>query len=324
MAVSPNLHPTTTTTHYPLPLQLFTTTMNKIVGCLVIPIGGVFAMGCVVAHHVPSLPNGGILQFGVPWFFFVSGFWMGFKFLDYDGNAADIWKQECARRVRTLIVPYFLWNLIWFPVLFVANWLGWRYCGAERIVDGSTDCIVRCLGLSMWQWPALVPTWFLRSLFVASVIVGGVWALLGVGRRFGVKGRIVVAAAVFWGLWFLMEKIGPSGIWWEGFFCFGIPVFGMACFSTGGVIASFLRNRPESGCAWASFIRRQMMPVYLLHVPVILMISWIARAVGVYQYLIDVKGCVLLGGIGVIGAIVVGKMMRLFLPKVTYVLFGGR
>ena len=292
----------------------------------VITIAGAFAMGCVVAHHVPSLPNGGILQFGVPWFFFASGFWMGFKFLGCDGNTVGVWKRECARRVRTLIVPYFLWNLIWFPILFAANWLGWKYCGAERLVDGSTDSIMRCLGLSVWQWPALVPTWFLRSLFVASVVVGGVWALLGVGggRRLGNMGRMVVAAAVFWGFWLVMEKFGPSGIWWNGFFCFGIPVFGMACFVTGGAIASFLRSRPESGGAWVSFVRRQMMPVYLLHVPVILMISWIARATGGYQYLTDVGGCVLLGCIGVIGAVVAGEMMRLFLPNTTKVLFGNR
>ena len=101
-------------------------------------------------------------------------------------------------------------------------------------------------------------------------------------------------------------------------------MFGMACFATGGAIASFLRSRPESGGAWVSFVRRQMMPVYLLHVPVILMISWIARAAGGYQYLTDVGGCVLLGCIGVIGAVVAGEMMRLFLPNTTKVLFGNR
>ena len=63
------------------------------------------------------------------------------------------------KRVRSLLVPYFLWNLIWFPVLFLSNWIGWKYFGAERVVDGSVDSIVRCLGFSPWRWPARARGW---------------------------------------------------------------------------------------------------------------------------------------------------------------------
>lgn len=293
----------------------------------IITFAGVFAMGCVVAHHVPTPSDSGLLGVGVPWFFFASGFWMGFRFLDGDGVGA--WKRECARRVRTLLLPYFIWNLMWFPILFAANWVGWRYCGAERVVDGSVDSIVRCLGLSVWQWPALVPTWFLRSLFVASVLVGGVWTLLGLvksdsGRRLVKAVRMIAAAIAFWGIWWIVERHGPSGGWWDGFFCFGIPAFGMACFATGGAVAAVVGKRPESGGGFVSIIRRQMMPVFLLHVPVILMISWVARAVGQYHHLMDVRGSVVIGVAGVVGAIVAGEMMRAFMPRVTGVLFGGR
>lgn len=74
-------------------------------------------------------------------------------------------------RVRTLLVPYYLWNFIWFPILFFFNWIGWRYFGAERVVDGSVMCVLRCLGLSIIGPPALVPTWYLRALFVAVSII---------------------------------------------------------------------------------------------------------------------------------------------------------
>ena len=125
------------------------------------------ALGLVVAHHVPSLPQGGILGFGVPWFFFASGFWMMKE--DFD------WSGEVCKRVKNLLIPYYLWNVVWFPILFGCNWIGWRYCGANRVVDGSWECVIRCLGLSPWQWPALVPTWFLRALFVVVLVVGGLW-----------------------------------------------------------------------------------------------------------------------------------------------------
>lgn len=293
----------------------------------IITIIGVFAMGCVVAHHVPLLPNGGILKFGVPWFFFASGFWMGGKFLAAGIDVMEIWNREIKKRFRTLLLPYFIWNMMWFPVLFAANWIGWRYCGVERIVDGSADSIIRYLGFSIWRMPALVPTWFLRSLFVACVIVGLVWTGFGKcgnsGRSTWIV-RMVMAAVVFWAIEFTLEKYDPVGVWWKGFLCFGIPVYGMACFATGGAVAAMMRSRPESGGGIVSMIRRQMMPVFLLHVPVILMISWILRALGKMVFLADPLANVFLGIVGVTGAIAIGEMMRAFMPRVTYVLFGGR
>ena len=98
----------------------------------------------------------------------------------------------------------------------------------------------------------------------------------------------------------------------------------MACFATGGAVAAMMRSRPESGGGIVSMIRRQMMPVFLLHVPVILMISWILRALGKMVFLADPLANVFLGIVGVTGAIAIGEMMRAFMPRVTYVLFGGR
>lgn len=293
----------------------------------IITIVGVFAMGCVVAHHVPASTNDGILKFGVPWFFFASGFWMGGKFIGCYGNAASVWKQECARRVRTLIVPYFLWNLIWFPILFAANWIGWRYCWVERVVDGSFDCVIRCLGFSVWQWPALVPTWFLRSLFVASVIVGAVWvgfSKCGKGLRFAWIVRTATAAVIFWAIEFILGKYGPDGEWWDSFLCFGIPVYGMACFASGGLLSAIVKAQSKSSNRIIACVRRQMMPVFLLHVPVILFISWTARAVGRADIFADTFVNVIIGIAGISGAIVIGEVMRAFIPRMTGILFGGR
>ena len=196
-------------------------------------------------------------------------------------------------------------------------------------MDGSVDSIIRCLGFSVWQWPALVPTWFLRSLFVASVIIGRVWVALGLIKcgKESYYTRMVkmgMAAVVFGGIECVVKKYAPPGDWWRGFLCFGIPVHGMACFATGGVFSSIVKMPTKSSNHTVACIRRQMMPVFLLHVPVILIISWTARVLGWTSFLMDPLVNIILGIVGAAGAIVMGEIMRAFIPRITGVLFGGR
>ena len=164
---------------------------------------------------------------------------------------------------------------------------------------------------------------------MASVIVGGVWTLLGFVKftqeRYFFKTLFMATTAIiFWALEMVLRKFGPSDNWWDGFLCFGIPVFGMACFATGGVLASLVKMPPKTNSGISALVRRQMMPVFLLHVPVILMITWVARAVGSYQHLTDSDGSILLAVVGVVGAIILGEAMRAFMPRITCVFFGGR
>lgn len=56
----------------------------------------------------------------------------------------------------------------------------------------------------------------------------------------------------------------------------------------------------------------------------ILIVSWIARAVGMTAYFAGIKGDIFYGIVGVVGAIVMGEIMRAFVPRTTYVLLGGR
>ena len=286
----------------------------------IIAIFNVLAISLVVCLHLPSLPHCWVLDFGVPWFFFASGFWYGCR--------PRRWSEEVRKRVRSLLVPFFLWNLIWFPILFTMNTIGWKYFGAERVVDGSVDSIVRCLGLSAWRWPALVPTWFLRALFVAAALVGGLWALCAWGRRWGKYGEIVcrvVVACVLSMMAFTFRLWRPDGSMWGGVFTVGVPVCGMACFAVGGVVALMVGDQGDEECggAWI-FLRRQMMPIYLLHAIVIMMCGWCAKGLGCFKYLVTSWGDVIMWFVAVLGAILLGWMMRRFFPCAAQILFGGR
>jgi len=280
----------------------------------------VMAMALVVCHHLPTHPQGGILEWGVPWFYFASGFW-------YDAKPRK-WNAEILKRARTLLVPYFLLNAIWFPILFLANWAGWKYLGAERVVDGSAASIIRCLGFNPWAWPALVPTWFLRALFVASIGVAGIWSVLDAEVLKGRKPRIVLralTALVLWSVVLMRHRWCPADGNWADFFVFGVPLYGMACFALGG----FASTVAGIDCSHAVHpfvvgIRRHLMPVYVLHAIVIVVCGWIARVAGLYERLLTINGDVAMWIVGVAGALLLGEEIRRCSPRFAELIFGGR
>ncbi len=287
-------------------------------------IASAVALGLVVAKHVPALHSGGAFEWAVPWFFLASGYWMATRF---EGGGWSCWRRETAKRVRSLLVPYFLWNLLWFPVLFAANLLGSRLFGWPRIIDGSAACIVRCLGLDPFAWPALVPTWFLRSLFIVAVLTGAVWTITGPRRT----ARLLFAALASLA-WIALCMAGPLPGGLDGLLRFTFNVQGFAFFSLGGAIASFLppgRIAPpqgRGGLAWRlhETLRPLLMPVFLLHVPVIVPIGWAAKALHVYEPLKSTAGSLAMWCIGVGGAALAAHALRRFLPRTAKVLFGGR
>lgn len=280
-------------------------------------IGSAVALGLVMCLHLPTLPKHWLLDLGVPWFFFASGFWFAASGKGFGEKMRD--------RVRSLLVPYFLWNLIWFPLLFACNWLGWRFCGATRAVDGSWPCLVRCLGLSPFAWPALVPTWFLRALFAVAAVVGGLVAV-GPRRRSAVWQAAVCAVA--WGVcWAVMRRF-PEGTMWHGFFVFGLSLPGCAWFATGMCAHAALRfaGVAEGGAApeWVRLLRRQLMPVYVLHAAVIVAVGRVAKTLGLFGYLATAAGDVAMWFVGIAGSVAIGAALRRHAPRTAKILFGGR
>lgn len=275
------------------------------------------ALGTVVCLHLPSLPQHVLLGWAVPWFFFASGFWYA--------RSAKPFAEQVKARVKSLLVPYYLWNLIWFPVLLVANWLGGRYYGALRVVDGSAACVIRCLGLDPLAWPALVPTWFLRALFVTVVIVGGLDRLLMSSGCRQTVGHTVVFA--FFGLAYATRSVWmPETSAWQSFFSFGVPLLGCACFAAGLVAANAVRRSrlDRSQAPWVQMVRRQMMPVYILHAIVIMIVGWGARALHCFAFLTTGFGDVVMWLVGVGGAVALGEALRRRASRISSLLFGGR
>lgn len=107
--------------------------------------------------------NRGICTLAVPFFFTVSGFFLTKH--AYDNNW---WKCEISKRVKTLLIPYFLWSILYFlyalPLILIANILASESLTRNLPINISDFYIY--LRLNPFKYPYLIPLWFIRCLFL--------------------------------------------------------------------------------------------------------------------------------------------------------------
>ena len=114
-----------------------------------------------------ELFNKGICIIAVPFFFVVSGF-----FLAKHIHENCWWKREVVKRVRTLLIPYFSWGILNFlyaiPLILIANILA--NTSLLRNFPTTLSDFLHILGLNPFQYPYLIPLWFIRCLFLFVLV----------------------------------------------------------------------------------------------------------------------------------------------------------
>ena len=120
-------------------------------------------------------------KMAVPLFFLISGFLLAGHVSD-----EDWWKQENSKRVKSLLIPYVLWSVLWMLFLVFRQLLG-NYVQGHPLLDGVLLIVTdhRFLGLDLFSHPQMVPLWYVRALiilvFFSPVVV---WLLKRCPRRF--------------------------------------------------------------------------------------------------------------------------------------------
>lgn len=97
-----------------------------------------------------------IEQFHMPFFFFISGM----LYMNKNSSIIDYTKRKC----KSLLIPFWCWNLVFFPVFFVLYY--WKHWTFSEFACGLMEII-----LTVEKVPFLGATWFLASLFWISVLV---------------------------------------------------------------------------------------------------------------------------------------------------------
>ena len=110
----------------------------------------------------------------VPFFFLMSGYLLA-------GHVGEPgwWKQENTKRIKSLVVPYVIWSLLWLLFLLVMQLLDnviherWFLSGTRMIMSAHS-----VLGFDLFRHPQLPTLWYVRSLiifvFVSPLLM---WAL---------------------------------------------------------------------------------------------------------------------------------------------------
>lgn len=113
-----------------------------------------------------KLFQNGISRIAVPFFFVASGY-----FLSRHIGEEDWWRREIAKRVKTIVLPFAIWALLYqilvAPLCVIANIMAGRPLTANIALLNADWLSV--FGLQWDAWPATVPLWFLRALFILVV-----------------------------------------------------------------------------------------------------------------------------------------------------------
>lgn len=164
-----------------------------------------------------SLFKRGIASVAVPAFFFISGF-----FYFYGKTwGVPAWVKNTRSRVRSLVVPFFLWSALTVAYFILVYKLGLTRSTvvAERSI---ADWAKSIFGLtydedSMTAFPLLVPFWFVRDLFVVALL-SPLWHLLLKNGKLGLAALFALGA-----LWFCWQGKQIPGLSTTAifFFCAG-------------------------------------------------------------------------------------------------------
>lgn len=174
---------------------------------------GILIAGVVVCHSFSpgSLPSSWILGFCMPAFFFASGILLK----DSPASPAEA-AGEIRKRFFSLMVPYFLWSLLWLLVwgTLTPQALCWIAHGSHK---------------ALFLAKALTSLWFLPVLFLAC----SAWSVarMAFGRHFGPWIRTLLAAAAFAAA-FLLPRLRVGWPWGADVACCAL-----ACLAAGNLAA---------------------------------------------------------------------------------------
>jgi peptidoglycan/LPS O-acetylase OafA/YrhL len=134
----------------------------------------------------------GLRGLGVPFFFICSAY-----FLCARPSFSAAWPEEVRKRVKSLLLPFFLWSGLWVAAMWIMQSIPaiGSNLGRDRI-DGFSD-VVSLLTLN----PIPHPLWYMRDLFLLTLLAPLIVRLLR--TRAGTVAYFIPAAA----LWFSFQSI---------------------------------------------------------------------------------------------------------------------
>ena len=201
--------------HYSRDNDYWTDLQSKTIDCLRFPM----AVAVVVLHQGSDSIVGatgalrclcvffseGICRLAVPLFFFVSGYLFFNNLNDWSWTA---WRVKIRHRVKSLFIPYFLWNSIAFLVFWGFSFHlgnGMSFCQYFHKVGGVQLFWNTGSGIPFGGtvFPLDSPLWFIRDLMVYTLLTPVIYTFI---KGMGLTGYVVVL-----GIFVIVSGLIPEG-----------------------------------------------------------------------------------------------------------------
>ena len=325
----------------------------------------------VVVSHIFVMPDSDAMTFwardvltrvhaiDVPFFFLAAGYFLAGHVMEWRW-----WEGEVFKRARTLLLPFFLWILLWL-VYEQALALGQGMLDGKppsACVSIAIGALPASFGLNPLGSPALPPLWFVRTLFclvvlspllVAPIKQGYLCGRLWMGMLLAVFGLyVVVFDSPYEALFGVSSFLTVSGIFWFTLGLFlrlhpvsvPLPAWGgaMLLVATLAVeVAVVLVTPPDS--MWARLVSFVggivLMPAVWAMMPSRAWPRWLTSAAfpiylmhwfvlfplaGLLSYPSTFPVYLCFVAAGILLPLAVTCALRRWLPKTACVLFGGR
>lgn len=148
-----------------------------------------------------------LVKVAVPVFFIMSGYLF---FANVDKWDITTYKKKILRRIKTLLIPYLIWNLLMAVKLKTFSmsmfWAFWNPAGKQIDWFGHEQLMTA---------PANMPLWFLRDLMVVSLLTPIIYILV---RRLGYWLIGLLTILYFSGVYAFIPGLSAYAIY---FFTFG-------------------------------------------------------------------------------------------------------
>ena len=116
-----------------------------------------------VFNYVQYLVSNGLARFVMPFFFAVSGYLFFFR----TGQSRPDFSSKITRRLRTVVVPYLIWNCIGIALVVAARHLQWSQ---EFMPQYLKEMTWEQFGRGFIFGPVSFQLWYLRELFLLALL----------------------------------------------------------------------------------------------------------------------------------------------------------
>ena len=165
-----------------------------------------------------------LCRVAIPWFFLASGFFLARR-MGEDGW----WYNAVTKRIRTLLIPFWIWGtaifLVHVLIALLIKLFGYEYHGANELAWVSIGGVLRVVGL---DYAGNMPTmWYMRTLFILVMLS----PLISIAKS---------AAVIFFGSAYLLFSVLSSQVVepWSYILEYLISLRGLLYFSLGIYIFS--------------------------------------------------------------------------------------